>query len=183
MDKLMREEVEERVKKLERLRQTEEEQGDLKKAERMVMDEKKWYREIISKIDIVPEESGYYDKLAVKPGFEFVYAMVNARQHIDMLRILIPDTLYFNFQSYLIYSEQATSKIIIKESPSSKDFLTLIERKAAYDIVRSWTEPATVLRKATTHPCYQSVNLLNWKQTYAHLRNGPANRSMVQRYV
>ena len=117
MDKLIREEVEERARKLERLRQTEEEQGDLKKAERMVMDEKKWYREIISKIDIVPEESGYYDKLAVKPGFEFVYAMINARQHIDMLRILIPDTLYFNFQSYLISSDPATLKITIKESP------------------------------------------------------------------
>lgn len=60
--------------------------------------------------------------------------------------------------------------------------MSLIESKATYDIVTNWIEPATVVRKATSHPCYQTVNLLNWKSTYEHIRNGPANRTMVQRY-
>ena len=34
-----------------------------------MMDERKWYKEWIAKIDIVPEDLQYYDKLAVKPGF------------------------------------------------------------------------------------------------------------------
>ena len=53
--------------------------SELKKADRFFMDEKKWYKEIISKIDIVPESMDYYEKLAVKPGFEFFYALINCK--------------------------------------------------------------------------------------------------------
>jgi len=62
-----------------------------------------------------------------------------------------------------LISTDAKGYVNIKMSPKSRDFLDLIETKAPYDIVKNWTEPATVLRKATGHPCYQTVNLFNWK--------------------
>lgn len=78
------------------------------------MDEKKWYKEIISKIDIVPENIDYYEKLAVKPGFDFIYALINCnREALGTLKIFIPETLYFNYDSYLLYSD-AQGKIIVK---------------------------------------------------------------------
>lgn len=42
------------------------------------MDEKKWYKEVISKLDIVPDDLNYYEKLAVRPGFDFIYALINS---------------------------------------------------------------------------------------------------------
>lgn len=53
---------------------------DLVKAEKMITDEKKWYKEVVQKIDVVPEEVDYYEKLAVKPGFDFMYALINSDQ-------------------------------------------------------------------------------------------------------
>lgn len=113
----MREDYDDRIKKIEIFKQMEEEKAnrlDLKKAEKMIMDEKKWYKEVIPKIDIVPEDPNYYDKLAVKPGFDFIYALINCNpEFLDKLRIFIPETLYFNFNSYLVSSD-TQGKISIK---------------------------------------------------------------------
>ena len=134
-------------------------------------------------MDIVPEDPNYYEKLAVRPGFEFIYALINTDPAIrETLRILIPETLFFNFNTFLVTTDMS-GRIAVKQSPKSKDFLEIIENKANYDIVKNWNEPATVVRKASSHPCYQTVNLLNWKSTYEYLRNGPANRTMIQKYA
>ena len=105
-------------------------------------------------MDIVPEDPKYYEKLAVRPGFEFIYALINTDPAIrETLRILIPETLYFNFNTFLVTTDMS-GRIAVKQSPKSKDFLEIIENKANYDIVKNWNEPATVVRKASSHPCY-----------------------------
>ncbi len=72
----------------------------------MIMDEKKWNKEVIHKIDLVPEDPRYYDKLAVKPGFDFMYALINCdNTQLEYLRVNIPETLYFNYNSYLIRTD------------------------------------------------------------------------------
>jgi len=148
----------------------------------MIMDEKKWNKEVVAKIDIVPDDAAYYEKLAVKPGFDFLYALVNSDSvHLAGLRLFVPDTLYFNYNSFMIKSD-SQGRLHIKQAPKSRDFLESLESSTAYDIVKNWSEPATVLRKATGHPCYQTVNLLNWKQTYEHIREGPSNRTYIQKY-
>eukprot|EP00347_Sterkiella_histriomuscorum_P024404 403331233 len=186
MQNMLREDQMEKVRKIEKYKQMEEDlamKDELGKAERMIIDEKKWYKEVVQRIDIVPDDINYYEKLAVKPGFDFIYALINCEQsNLEYLRVNIPEMLYFNFNSYLIYSD-SQSRVHIKQSPKSKEFLEMIEQKSNnIDIVKNWNEPATVLRKATNHPCYQTINLFNWKQSYEYIRNGPANKTMIQRY-
>lgn len=60
----------------------------------------------MSRIDIVPEEGNYYDKLAVKPGFEFFQAMITAKDRLERLTINMPETLFFNNMSYLIKTDE-----------------------------------------------------------------------------
>lgn len=67
-------------------------------------------------------------------------------------------------------------------SPKTEDFLKKLESKVTYDISENENEPAAVLRKGTSHPCYTNINLLNWRQTYESISQGPANHSMIQRY-
>lgn len=132
----------------------------------------------MGKVDLVPEDPNYYDKLAIKPGFDFFYALINSEHLLHLLKVNIPDILYFNYNSYLLKTDN-DGKISIKMTPKSEEYLKLIESKAKYDIVKFWTEPATVVRKATNNPCYTSINLLNWKQTYEHIKSGPENKSMI----
>lgn len=113
-------------------------------------------------MDLVPEDPNYYDKLAIKPGFDFFYALINCEHLLHLLRVNIPDILFFNYNSYLIKTDNE-GKISIKMTPKSEEYLKLIENKSKYDIVKFWTEPATVVRKATNNPCYTSIQLLNWK--------------------
>lgn len=85
----------------------------------MIIDEKKWYKEVVQKINIVPDDANYYEKLAVKPGFDFLYALINCESTMtDLLRVNIPETLYFNYNSYLITTDNL-SRITIKQSPRS----------------------------------------------------------------
>jgi hypothetical protein len=49
------------------------------------VEERKWINEVVSRIDIVPEESNYYDKLAVKPGFEFFQVLISVKDRLDRL--------------------------------------------------------------------------------------------------
>ena len=164
------------------MEEIEEGKKHFEKAGRYLAEERKWISEVISRIDIVPEEGSYYDPLALKPGFDFFYALINCpKEALDKLRINIPEILYFNQISYLLHND-SNGKIRIQESPKTEDFLKMIEAKAKYDIAKNENEPACVLRKATEHPCYTNVNLLNWRQTYETVRVGPPNRTMIQRY-
>ena len=84
-----------------------------------MFDERRWNREVIQKIDIVPEDPNYYDKLAVKPGFEFFYALINCdKSDLDSLKVLIPETLYFNITSFIIKTD-INGKISIQQNPNS----------------------------------------------------------------
>lgn len=98
----------------------EAQKDELIRAERMIIEEKKWvsdyylrlillqYREVIQKVDIVPDEINYYEKLAVKPGFDFIYALINCdSSDLETLRINIPETLFFNYNTYLVSSDTA----------------------------------------------------------------------------
>lgn len=148
------------LKRIEKFQKEEEEKAnryDLKKAEKLFTDEKKWQKEVIGKLDLVPDNPFYYDKLAVKPGFDFFYAIINSPPDmLSWLRINLPEILYFNYNSYFIKSDN-DGKITFTISPKSQDFLESIESKAKYDIVRFWTEPATVMRSATGNPCYTNI--------------------------
>lgn len=64
--------------------------------------------------------------------------------------------LYFNFNTYIIKSDH-NGRINATMTPKFNDFLQILESKASYDISKFWQEPATVLRKATEHPCYTAV--------------------------
>jgi hypothetical protein len=69
------------LKRIDRFKREEEEKmnkGDLKKAEKLFNEEKKWQKEVVTKLDLVPEDPNYYDKLAIKPGFDFFYALINS---------------------------------------------------------------------------------------------------------
>lgn len=161
------------------MEEIEEGKRQFEKAGRYLAEERKWISEVVSRIDIVPEEGSYYDPLALKPGFDFFYALINCpKEALDRFRINIPEILYFNQISYLIHND-ANGKIKIEANPKTEQFLTMIESKAKYDIAQHENEPACVLRKATEHPCYTNVNLLNWRQTYETVKVGPPNRSMI----
>ena len=49
----------------------EEDKKRLERAKAYVIEERKWINEVVSRVDIVPDEGNYYDQLAVKPGFNF----------------------------------------------------------------------------------------------------------------
>ena len=56
----------------------------------------------------MPDEINYYEKLAVKPGFDFIYALINCdSSDLETLRINIPETLFFNYNTYLVSSDTA----------------------------------------------------------------------------
>lgn len=129
----------------------------------------------------MPEEGDYYDRLSVKPGFDFFQALIAVRDKLDRFMILIPETLFFNHQAFLITNDER-GRVQIVENPKNESFIKIVEAKAGFDISQNELEPSTVLRKASEHPCYMTVNLLNWRQTYEQLREGPPNRSMLQRY-
>jgi hypothetical protein len=141
----------------------EEEKKKLERAKQFAVEERKWINEVVSRVDIVPDEGNYYDKLAVKPGFEFFQAMITARERLERLTVLIPETLFYNNMSYLLKNDEKTGRIKVIENPKTELFLESITSKVIYDISTHENEPATVLRKSTDHPCYMSVNLLNWR--------------------
>lgn len=76
---------------------------------------------------------------------------------------MIPETLFFNHESFLFKNDEKTGKIVIHDNPRTEDFIQLITSKASYEISSNETKAATVLRTASEHPCYMSVNLLNWR--------------------
>jgi hypothetical protein len=96
----LKHEIEKKINKIEKFAQIEdikEEKRQFEKAGRYLAEERKWINEVVMRVDIVPEEGNYYDKLSVKPGFDFFYALINCeKEMLDKLHILIPDTLYFN---------------------------------------------------------------------------------------
>ena len=86
--KKLRRAIEEKIEKLEEFTNLEELELEKKKLERArlyIVEERKWINEVVSRIDIVPEESNYYDKLAVKPGFEFFQVLISVKDRLDRL--------------------------------------------------------------------------------------------------
>ena len=68
-------------------------------------------------MDIVPEPHNYYDKLAVRPGFDLYQAIVNAK---SPLHINIPETLYYNYSTHFLYTEKVGGKIIVEKNPKKR---------------------------------------------------------------
>jgi hypothetical protein len=101
-------------------------------------------------------------------------AIVNAK---TALHVNIPETLYYNYSSYLLYTEKG--KVHIKKNPGKEDFLTKVEADTPYDIVKNWLEPAVLLKSTSSHPCYTKVKLMNWKGMYEHLEKGPSNKTLL----
>lgn len=161
--------IEDKISNIENFVDVEKLEAEKKKLERakqFAVEERKWINEVVAKIDMVPDEGNYYEKLAVKPGFEFFQAMITARDRLERLTVRIPDTLFYNNMSYLIKNDEKTGKIKVIENPKSEQFMESVTSRVKYDISTHENEPATVLRKSTEHPCYMNINLLNWRQTY-----------------
>lgn len=78
------------------MEEIEEEKKNYERAGRYLAEERKWINEVITRIDIVPDDGSYYDPLPVKPGFEFFYALINSHDKIHRLQVLIPEVLYIN---------------------------------------------------------------------------------------
>lgn len=81
MESLLHEDAELTRKRIERFQKEETEkfnQMDLKKAQKLQLEEGKWQKEVINRLDVVPEDPNYYEKLAIKPGFDFYYALINS---------------------------------------------------------------------------------------------------------
>lgn len=96
--------IKDKINKLDgqQMEELTEEKKKLEKAGKYMADERKWINEVVARVDIVPDEGNYYDKLPVKPGFDFFYALINcSKDKLEHLKILIPETLYFNQISYL----------------------------------------------------------------------------------
>jgi hypothetical protein len=145
-----------------------EEVKSYEKAGRYLAEERKWINEVITRIDIVPDNGNYYEPLSVKPGFDFFYALINCADKVHRLQVLIPEVLYFNQTSYLIYNDER-GRLKVQVSPPTEEFLKRVEKRVTYDIAENENEPAAVMRKATEHPCYTNVNLMTWRQTYESL--------------
>ena len=151
-----------KIEKFAKMEEMEEGKKQFQKAGRYLAEERKWISDVISRIDIVPEEATYYDPLSVKPGFDFFYALINCPDKLDRLKINIPEILYFNQIPYFIHND-SQGRVKIVQNPKTEEFFTTIENKVKYDVSKNENEPACVLRKATEHPCYTNVNLLNWR--------------------
>ena len=92
-------EIERKIKKLENFANLEGIKKDEKafeRAGRYLAEERKWINEVITRIDIVPDDGSYYDPLPVKPGFDFFFALINSHEKLHRLQVLIPEILYFN---------------------------------------------------------------------------------------
>lgn len=110
----------------------------------------------------MPDDGSYYDPLPVKPGFDFFYALINSPDKLHRLQVLIPEILYFNQTSYLIYNDER-GRLKVQTSPKTEEFLKRCEKRVNYDISLNESEPAAVLRRSTEHPCYTNVNLQTWR--------------------
>jgi hypothetical protein len=86
---------------------------------------KKWFEAIVGRVDQVPKDPNYYEKLPVKPGFLFYQCLVDvSKTKLEMLRINIPEMLFVHYHGYMIYSEKGQIKIENAQDPAT--FLHLI---------------------------------------------------------
>lgn len=146
---------------------------------------------MIAKLDMVPAKSQeYYQRMPVKPGFGFYRAlMVYGGSKLCDLGINIPDTIYVNFNAYLLTckppEEKARKpKIEVVKATDPQDFLKVIKERSAYNLDLYWNQPTTVFKKATTNDCYTTSVLMNWKQTKSKVfEKGLNNLQMVQRFI
>lgn len=84
----MQKRIEQKIDKLEDiipLEVLEEEKKQIERAKNYIIEEKKWINEIVARVDIVPEEENYYEKLSIKPGFDFYQALITCKDRLDRL--------------------------------------------------------------------------------------------------
>lgn len=165
-DKAMVKRVKEKLDHLEEvveIDELEEDKRRLERAKAYAIEERKWINEVVARIDIVPEEGNYYDKLPVKPGFDFWQALISVRSKPIQLKVMIPEILFYNHSSHLFRNDAKTGAVVIEDDPGTQVFIDLISSKVKYEIAANETKAGTVLRMATEHPCYMTVNLLNWR--------------------
>ena len=113
----------------------------------------------MKKIDLVPDDiESHYKGKSVLPGFNFFMSIVTASAaNLSRLKINIPDSIFVNYNGYLISSDIKKSQIRVEAATDPDDYMNAIRETVYpehYDPDVYWNQPASVLKKATEQPCY-----------------------------